>query len=917
MAQSSFETLSKEVDQLGRLIGDVIREMAGDEGFELVESVRKMIRELRSGNREREGVLDDIISKVDKQQIITLTRAFTIFLELSNLAEDRQRVRVLHDRKRDAYSDPATETIRAIIKQFHDKGYSSEQVQEYVNCARIELVLTAHPTEAKRRSIRRLLNDLRKLLNQQDNPDLLPEKRERIPCEVKAQLRKLWQTDFIRSRRPTVLEEVQRGLAYKDVLWDVVPRVANDLHHALNEYYPDVKKTNPLFVYGSWMGGDRDGNPFVTPEVTAQTFEWLRQAALETHMNQCESLGRSLCISDKHSAAGKLILDSVAHAKQRWPELEPILQQIPPRESYRQWIRVIYWRLAQTATLGMKDRVADIPGAYLSAAELHSDVTLIRNSLHTTGNDIIADNEVQPWLEQIRIFGFHMMHLDIRQDSSVYAEVMNDIWKVTGKHDDPAGLEEKQRQELLLSTLGCEISLDSAALSENTTRTLGLFKVMRRTARVYGMESLGGHVVSMTRTASDLLTVLWLWKWSESVDGGDEQDSLSQLPLVPLFETIEDLKNADTTLISLLSDPIYRDYLKQQGNNQTVMIGYSDSTKDGGYLAGQWGLFISQSRMARVADKFGINLTFFHGRGGSLGRGGGPAAKSVLSLPEDSFNGTLRLTEQGEILSDRYDNPHIAVRHLEQLAWAVLSKVSDDSAADFSPWQETMQQLAELSRVGYRQLVDHPGFPEFYRHVTPINAIEKLPIGSRPSKRRKGDTVENLRAIPWVFSWTQCRCLLPAWFGIGSACKHFKDEGNFDVLQKMYNEWTFFKVIIDNAALALAKTNMPVFSRYAQLGAQLEGGDELIQMINSEYENTLEAILKLTGSKKLLEQVSWLQRSIDVRNGYVGPLNLLQIELMKKCAAVSESDSEDYLSDLEYLTQLTIKGVSTGMRGTG
>ena len=553
----------------------------------------------------------------------------------------------------------------------------------------------------------------------------------------------------------------------------------------------------------------------------------------------------------------------------------------------------------------------------MSAAELHSDVTLIRNSLRTTGNTIIAENEVQPWLDQIRIFGFHMMHLDIRQDSGVYAEVMKDIWKVTGKHDDPEALGEVQRQELLLSTLGSEIQLGELTLQEGTSRTFELFTVMRRTARVYGMAALGGHVVSMTRTPSDLLTVLWLWKWSEAIDGGDEQDAHSQLPLVPLFETIQDLKNADATLTSLLSDPVYREYLKQQGNNQTIMIGYSDSTKDGGYLAGQWGLYNSQSRMAKVAEEFGVNLTFFHGRGGSLGRGGGPAAKSVLSLPEDSFNGTLRLTEQGEILSDRYDNPHIASRHLEQLAWAVLSKISDDSIVDISPWQDTIQQLADRSRLGYRQLVDHPSFPDFYRRVTPINQIEKLPIGSRPSKRRKGDKVENLRAIPWVFSWTQCRCLIPAWFGIGSACKQFVDAGEFDILQRMYDEWTFFKAIIDNAALALAKTNMPVFSRYAQLGADLEGGSELIEMINAEYENTLAAILQLTGSEQLLDKVSWLHRSIDVRNGYVGPLNLLQIELMKRCAAASEDDSPEYLSDLDYQTQLTIKGVSTGMRGTG
>ncbi len=917
MPQQSFEILSKEVDQLGRLIGDVIREMAGDEGFELVETVRKMIRELRTGNRDRAAELDSIIANLNDEQINTLTSAFTIFLELSNLAEDRQRVRVLHGRNRDAYPEPANETIRAIIKRFHEEGKTDQQVQQFVNSSRIELVLTSHPTEAKRRSVRRLLNDLRKLLDRQDATDLLPARRERIPSEIKSQLRKLWQTDFIRSRRPTVLQEVQRGLAYKDVLWDIVPQVVNDLRQALKDFFPGVKKTSPLFVYGSWIGGDRDGNPFVTPEVTAQTFKWLREAALEAHLQQCENLGASLCISDEDSEAGKAILESVAAAKKTWPELESLLDSVPPSESYRQWIQVILWRLSQTATLSMTERASNLPGAYASASELHNDVTMIRDSLRKTGNTIIAENEVQPWLDQIRIFGFHFMHLDIRQDSSVYTAVMNDIWKTTEQHESPESLEEAQRYELLLDTIGSELNAGATDLAEETRRTLELFAVMRRTARVYGMSALGGHVVSMTRTPSDLLTVLWLWKWSESVDGGDEQDTQCQLPLIPLFETIEDLKNADATLAALLGDSVYREYLKQLGDIQTVMIGYSDSTKDGGYLAGQWGLYSAQWRMSRVAEEFGINLTFFHGRGGSLGRGGGPAAKSVLSLPEDSFNGTLRITEQGEILSDRYDNPHIASRHLEQLACAVLSKQSDDSSMDSSPWQQAIQELADKSRTAYRQLVDHPGFPDYYRHVTPINAIEKLPIGSRPSKRRQGDKVENLRAIPWVFSWTQCRCLIPAWFGIGSACKQFSDAGKFDVLQQMYDEWTFFKVMIDNAALALAKTNMPVFSRYAKLGAGLEGGSELTRMITTEFENTLEAILGLTGSEQLLGNTSWLQRSIKVRNGYVGPLNLLQIELMNRRAAVSEDASEPYLANLEYQTQMTIKGVSTGMRGTG
>ncbi|MEQ8835586.1 MAG: phosphoenolpyruvate carboxylase, partial [Lacipirellulaceae bacterium] len=506
------------------------------------------------------------------------------------------------------------------------------------------------------------------------------------------------------------------------------------------------------------------------------------------------------------------------------------------------------------------------------------------------------------------------------EGKGVYREVLNEVWKLTGDCDNASELDEKARQQLLVETLGKPFE-PSDKLSAVGQETFELFTLLRRTARRFGLSALGSHIVSMTRVPSDLLVILWLWHWSEQVDGGWEGDRDMHLPLVPLFETINDLKRAPETLADLLAEPEYREYVRQQGDRQTVMVGYSDSTKDGGYLAAQWALQSGQTGLARVAKSEGIDLTFFHGRGGSLGRGGGPAAKSVLSLPREAFNATLRLTEQGEVLADRYDNPEIAHRHLEQLTWAVLTAVSKDPTPPPSEWQTTVEELAASAYTKYRKLVDHPSFADFYRRVTLINAIEQLPIGSRPSKRKKGNRVEDLRAIPWVYSWTQCRCLLPAWFGLGSAFEAFvgNDFDKVEALQQMHREWPFFGIAIDNSTQALAQANMSVFAKYAALAADIDGGEELAEAILTEYERSRHAVLAITGSAKLLDRIPWLQRSIKARNGYVDPLNLLQVELLRRGLQENNEDpaASGRLNQWEHLTHLTVKGISTGMRTTG
>ena len=917
MSDNLFPRLSREVDQLGRLCGTTISERGGKESFEAVEKLRKLVRKMQAGDDDAADEIRQMLAGLTEREINVITRSFTIFLELANLAEDRQRVRVLRKRKRDAYPDPAKETVRSAIAEYHRQGISSSVVQQYVDSIRIELVLTAHPTEAKRRAVRRLLSEIRHILNDSDSEDLLPTEKERLDQRLAAQVSKLWQTDLIRPWRPTVMQEVERGLRIKDVLWQQVPHVITDLRRALAEHYPKVKLGKlPIIQYGSWIGGDRDGNPFVTPEVTEQTISYLRSEAINSHLTRCISVSKSLSVSERVTPAAPCLVDAIATAGQRWPEVQEQLAKLPPLEAYRRWLFVVQWRLTQTALTKPDGSEESLAGAYETGEQLHDDVSIVAKSLSETGNEQLVETDVQAWLDQIQVFGLHMARLDIRQDSGLYGGVINEVLSTSGLAPSIADLDEPARRKALVDTMGAEFELDLAQLSDEARETLDLFTLLRRVVRSYGISAIGQHILSMTRKPSDLLTIMWFWRWSERVDGGDPRDEQMLLPIVPLFETIGDLQQAPQTMTELLSEPTYREYLRQQNDDQVVMIGYSDSSKDGGYLAAQWELQSSQAQLMQVANELDVKLTFFHGRGGSLARGGGPAAQGVLSLPSSAFNGSLRITEQGEVLADRYDNPHIAHRHLEQLTWSVLTAVSRDADSVSESWREAMAEMAKTSMKAYRQMVDHPSFADFYRSVTPINAIERLPIGSRPSKRKKGNRVEDLRAIPWVYSWTQCRAMLPAWYGMGSALEAYlqDDDGSrLALLREMHEQWPFFQISIDRATVALAQANMPVFRWYAELSESVPEGTTLAGWITDEHARSCAGVQKILDCDQLLERTPWLQRSIQVRNGYVDPLNMLQFELHRRAAAQAGSTTVE----LEYLIHLTIKGISTGMRTTG
>jgi len=919
----SNELLRRDVRMLGDLLGSVITEQAGSSALELVEDVRQRARARRAGTPGAEAELVAKIVALSEAEARTVARAFSVFLDMSNLAEDRHRVRVLRQREVERAPEPISESIGAGIAQLKAAGFTAEQVQEAINRVSIDLVFTAHPSEAKRRSMRAKLRRMRHSLQELDRTDLLPRERQELVDQLRTELTILWQTEFLRPWRPTALQEVDRGLSISPRLWEVIPAVHAALRFALHTAYPDHTFELPVFLrFGSWMGGDRDGNPNVTADVTAQTLARLRESAIEQHLSHARTMFDFLSISVREIDIDPTLIQELVTAGRRWPALATELEAVAPREIYRRWITMLIWRLKQSLLVTLD---APLPeGAYRGGAEFEAELRQMCLSLRNHHGQLSLEVEVQKWLDLVRVFGLHLTRLDIRQDSRRHEQAFTEIFSKLGLAEKFEELPEPDRQALLTKTLSAPPELPVSELSELTQKTLKLFMVLRRAMEAYGQEVIGGHIISLTRFPSDMLSVLWFWNWAlaqpdpHASAASSDQPLSAALRIMPLFEKIDDLERSPQTLGAILDHPAYRAYLHRQQNRQIVMVGYSDSTKDGGYLAACWGLYRAQQSLREVADEHQVKLTFFHGRGGSLGRGGGPAARGILSLPPAAHDGTLRLTEQGEVLAERYDDVQVAYRHLEQVTWATLVASALPAKTVPDEWPKLLDELSQRSLKAYRELVDWPGFIQFFADATPIEEIENLPIGSRPSRRRGERSLNDLRAIPWVFSWTQNRCLIPAWYGLGTAVGEVRDSSHegFVALQTMYREWPFFQATIDNAALALAKADMPIARRYSDLAGDDSDRKKLWSLISSERDRTRLVLIDLTGGTELLSATPWLQSSIEVRNPYIDPINLIQIELLKRKRKMTDDTTPEF-ENLRDLLRLTVQGIAAGMRTTG
>ncbi|NNE01496.1 MAG: phosphoenolpyruvate carboxylase [Pirellulaceae bacterium] len=904
--------LREEIGYLGAILGDTIREIEGDQAFELIEIIRHSSRERRIGGEDADQQIKTLIARLDARGLRVAIRAFTVFLDLLNLAEDRQRIRILQHRADEAYPGAGSESVRAAVTDLKGSGMDPAEMQRLVDQQHIELVFTAHPTEAKRRSVRSKLRAIRKLM-QKRSTELGAAECDSVDRRIRSEVAKLWQTDFVRPWRPSVMQEVGRGLSIKPVLWDTVPRINQDLSQALRENYGDqVAASQPVVTFGSWIGGDRDGHPGVVAEVTNDTFDWLRREAITFHLRSCDSLSDSLSLSQRQVPVADELLSKIDQAKKTWSETKDRLAPIPPGEVFRQWLQVIRWRLEHSFPDDTVTPDGQHPAAYATACDLAADVAIVREALGEIPGSEYTVREVQVWQTQINTFGLHLARLDVRQNAKVYREVLHELFQRLGKCDDYLALDEAGKCAVLQATLAESLALEANRWSPDTAETLQLFRTLHRVAVRYSRAAIGAHVISMTSQPSAVLAVLWFWQQTRP---NDLESSRCCVPIAPLLETIDDLRHGPDILTGMLAIPAYREQLRLHGDRQMIMLGYSDSTKDGGYLSACWSLHQAQQDLTAIAEQHGIELTFFHGRGGSLGRGGGPAARSILSLPKGTFHGHLRLTEQGEVLADRYDNPQIAYRHLEQVVWSSMLATHQTAQTDSSDWYPMMNDLADRSLAAYRELITRPSFIEYFRRATPISEIEQLPIGSRPSRRKPDGGLEDLRAIPWVFSWTQSRCLIPAWFGLGAAMQ--SDLEDYEVLSKwreMYQQWSFFRAMINNAELALAKSDLQIAGEYAGLANDSEPLRSIAAMVQQEFNASRSVVLALTERDELLDDTPWLKESIQMRNRYIDPLNLIQIELLRRS---HEQNSAIEPDEHQHLSRLTINGIAAGMRTSG
>jgi phosphoenolpyruvate carboxylase len=930
---TSNKKLHQHIQYLSGLLDTIIEEQAGRSALLLVRELRQLALERRVGSPGAEERLAALIQRLNESEIRVSVRALSLYFDLANIAEDCQRIRVLRERERETAPAPRGESIGDAIRRLKVQGQSAQEMQELLDSLRIDMVFTAHPTEAKRRTTRRLLRDVRYCLQQADARELLPRERHDFDERLRANLTVLWQIDLMRPDRPTVMQEVSRGLFFTEELWEIVPQILQDAREALAESFPEASFRVPAFLqFGSWIGGDRDGNPFVTAEVTAETLLTLHQAAVNRHLDHCRELLRVLVMSTRQVAVPESLCSAIASAQSRWPETRELVELITPSEPHRRWLKILEFRLLQTLAasgpgVGTTSSKSRGP-VYRTERELEADVELLADAISAHRGERIVRRYLEDWLSQIRTFGLHFAALDVRQDSRVHAEVLTELFRRGGITENYTDLDETARQAAL------EKAFEQLATSWNsfgdptsytgiTRETLTLYFVLARAYWSRGPAPLGGVIVSMTHQPSDLLAVLWFWCWAWLLEHPQEANDFSAavpyLPIIPLFETVADLRNGADVLESLLVSPRYAGYLaKSPKPEQIVMVGYSDSTKDGGYLSAGWGLHRAQEKLVEVTQRNHVRLVVFHGRGGALGRGGGPAARAIRSLPAKSVGGALRMTEQGEVLAERYDDPQIAHRHLEQVTWATMLVTRDTAYEPPNLWRETMEKLTDRSYLHYRELVELPGFLAYFGQATPISEIEHLPIGSRPARRRERRALSDLRAIPWTFAWTQSRQLIPAWYGLGTAVYWFIQEGGGDwsTLSKMYDDWQLFRALIDNADLALAKADMSIARRYADLAMDQEAGELVWQAIAGEFQLSRAAVLMIMRQPELLGGIPWLQRSIAERNPYVDPLNLIQIELIRRLTKLGDK-AEIEGQPLREMLRQTIQGIAAGLRSTG
>jgi phosphoenolpyruvate carboxylase len=895
--------LRRDVRSLGALLGRVLVEQAGPDLFADVEQLRKLLIQHREVQRhpgsaattELMGQAQRLISKMDLARAYQVTKAFAIYFELTNLAETNHRKRRRRAGKLDKQHVPLAGSFRGTLLRMKQAGISAEDALTALSQIRVTPVFTAHPTEVARQTVLLKRRRIAEQLEQLDRLPLTTADAERCEDKIRSEVTALWQTDEVRLAKPTVDDEIRMGLRYFRLsLFDTLPRLYDEVAESFREVYGttlDQLDLPNLIQFGSWIGGDRDGNPLVKPECIRDALALARTTILRQYIGEVESLSDRLSSSVRQVSTSQEMLDRLTEYEHTVPGVHFLWGQHNAQESYRRFLSYVVRRLRQSM------EQASSPAAYPNAGDFEYDLLLLRDSLISHNGEHLAHTFVNPLLLKVRTFGFHLHRLDIRQHARVHAEVVKELERTTQARDDSEA--------------------PAPAPSAPTRELLETFRSIADVKRTYPAHAIRNYVISGTESENDVLTFVRLARHCEVNAAGSTGDP--GLMPVPLFESIDSLRAAAGIMRRLWNHPEYRLLVDSWGGWQEVMLGYSDSNKDGGMLTSTWELYKAHRELHRAAQECGIKLRLFHGRGGTVGRGGGPTHSAILAQPQGSFSGQIKLTEQGEVLNWKYSDAVLAEWNLELMIAASLEALTRPGGRgagkeDQEHWEAAMEEMsAESYRVYRRDIADNPDVIEYFEQATPVNELDTARIGSRPSRRTKGRRLEDLRAIPWVFGWMQSRHAVPAWFGVGHAFQQFAKggPGHEQLLRQMMRRFALFSDLVRNVELGMAKADLEIARVYSALVNDAAIRKRVFAMLEDEFLRSRRMILRVAGQRELLGRNRVLARSIRLRNPYVDPMSLIQVELLRRKQKGADA------AQLEYPMGATINGIAAGLHNTG
>lgn len=915
IGREATEPMREDIRLLGTILGDTVREQNGPEVFDLVERARVESFRVRRSEIDR-AELAALFSGIDVHQAIPVIRAFTHFALLANVAEDihRERRRAVHEA---AGEPPQDSSLAATYLKLDAAGLDGNGVADALSGALVAPVITAHPTETRRRTVFDTQHRVTELMRLRLHGQTRTAEGRDIDIELRRHILTLWQTALVRLSRLKISDEIETGLRYYPAaFFEVIPQVNAEVRTALRARWPEVDLLEqPILRPGSWIGGDRDGNPNVDAGVVRLATGRAAHVAFAHYFTEMTALEEELSMSARLVTVSDELtaLADACHEPAR------------ADEPYRRALRVIHARLTATGREILDEQPEhelDLGlEPYRAPGEFLADLDVVDASLRGNGSVVVADDRLARLREAVRVFGFHLCGLDMRQNSEVHEQVVAELLAWAGVHSDYASLPEPQRVELLAREISTRRPLtgEGAELSELARKELDIVRAAARAVSVFGAQAVPNYIISMCQSVSDLLEAAILLKEAGLLDvsGAAHGAVYAPVGIVPLFETIEDLHQGAAVLEAALDLPVYRSIVTARGHQQEVMLGYSDSNKDGGYLAANWALYRAELDLVEAARTTGIRLRLFHGRGGTVGRGGGPSYDAILAQPPGAVKGSLRITEQGEVIAAKYAEPRIAHRNLETLVAATLESTLLDVEGlgdEAEPAYQVLDELAALAQRSYAELVhETPGFVEYFKASTPVSEIGALNIGSRPSSRKPTTSIADLRAIPWVLAWSQSRVMLPGWYGTGTAFERWigEDEARVAVLQDLYERWPFFRTVLSNMAQVLAKSDIGLAARYSELVDDTELRARVFDKIVAEHDRTIAMYKLITGQDDLLADNPALARSVFNRFPYLEPLNHLQVELLRRYRA----------GDADELVQrgilLTMSGLATALRNSG